>query len=54
MYKIFCIDPYFENYYAGDNYKRIYQEMISEYDLEKIISTSWKWQPGWTYELKNV
>ena len=30
------------------------EHWIKGLSLEKIISTSWKWQPGWTYELRNV
>lgn len=36
---IICIDPFFENYYAGNNYGSVYKKMIQKYDLNKQVKT---------------
>ena len=30
------------------------EHIIKDLSLEKVIPTPWKWQPGWTYQLKKI
>jgi glycopeptide antibiotics resistance protein len=30
------------------------EHLINHIPLETIISASWKWQPGWIYNLNNI
>jgi len=37
--KVYCIDPFFDSYYAGNNYRNVYDHMVESYDVNKSIIT---------------
>lgn len=37
--KIWCIDPFFKDYYAGDDYGFVYNKIIKEFDSENKVET---------------
>lgn len=37
--KIYCIDPFFDTYYAGDGYGEVYHQMITHHDIYRRIIT---------------